>query len=93
MVACYFNVMLVIAEIVTFWKYIPLGVVHKRRRKGSKIGQNCRRIVLKNCRHGGGGVKNPEKLPTSFMNGPLEYLVTQAKIIMSDNKLLEHELF
>ena len=26
------------------------------------------RIVLKNCRHG--GVKNPEKLPTSFMDGP-----------------------
>ena len=37
-----------------------LGTVHKRRRQwgggeGSKIGQNCRRIVLKNCQHGGGG--------------------------------------
>ena len=41
--------------------------------EGSKIGQNCRRIVLKNCRHGRGGVKNPEKLPTSFMDGPIYY--------------------
>ena len=35
---------------------------------GTKISQNCRRIVLKNCRYGRGGVKNPEKLPTSFMD-------------------------
>ena len=27
--------------------------------EGSKIGQNCQRIVLKNCRHGGGGVTPP----------------------------------
>ena len=33
------------------------------------MGQNFRRIVLKNCRYGG-GVKNSEKLPTSFMDGP-----------------------
>ena len=39
--------------------------------EGSKIGQNCQWIVvLKNCRHGGGGIKNPEKWPTSFMDGP-----------------------
>ena len=43
------------------------GVVHKRRRqlgvgKGSKIGQNCRRIVLKNCQHGGGGCQNSWKI-------------------------------
>ena len=52
------------------------GAIHKLRRQlgggeGSKIIQNCRRIVLKNCRHGGGGVKNSEKLPTLFMDGPL----------------------
>ena len=46
-----------------------LGAVHKRLwqlgvGEGSKIGQNCRWIVLKTCRHGGG------KLPTSFMDGP-----------------------
>ena len=49
-------------------------------RKGSSIndvvvggrGQNCQWIVLKNCRHGGGGGASnfPEKLPTSFMDGP-----------------------
>ena len=38
---------------------VKKGAVHKRRPKlgggkGSKICQNCRRIVLKNCRHGGG---------------------------------------
>ena len=39
--------------------------------EGLTIGQDCRRIVLKNCRHGGGGVKNQGKLPTLFMDGPL----------------------
>ena len=29
--------------------------------EGSKIGQNCRRIVLKNCRHGGGGCQKSGK--------------------------------
>ena len=39
--------------------------------KGSKIGPSCQRIVLKNCRHGKGGVKNLlKKLLTSFMDGP-----------------------
>ena len=39
--------------------------------EGSKIGQNCRQIVLKKTADmGEGGVKNPEKLPTSFMDGP-----------------------
>ena len=38
--------------------------------EGSKIGQNCRQIVLKIADMGEGGVKNPEKLPTSFMDGP-----------------------
>ena len=41
-----------------------------RRGEGSKIGHNCRRIVLKNYRHGGGGCQKSEKLPTSFMDGP-----------------------
>ena len=55
---------------------VKKGAVHKRRPKlgggkGSKIGQYCQRMVLKNCRNeGGGGGKNPEKLPTSFMDGP-----------------------
>ena len=54
--------------------------IHKRRRQlggggeGSEIGQNSPRIVLKNCRHGGGLVKNPEQLPTSFMDGPLRVI-------------------
>ena len=39
--------------------------------EGSKIDQNCLWIVLKNCQRGGGGVKNPKKLPTSFMDGPI----------------------
>ena len=55
-----------------------IGSVHKQRRqlgggkprKGSKIGQNCQWIVLKSCQYWGGGVKNSEKLPTSFMDGP-----------------------
>ena len=43
------------------------GAVHKRRRqlgggKGSKIGQNCRQIVLKNCRHEGGGYQTSGKI-------------------------------
>ena len=29
--------------------------------KGSKIGQNRRQIVLKNCQHGGGGVSKIRK--------------------------------
>ena len=42
-------------------------IVHKRRPKlgggqGSKIVQNCRRIVLKNCRHGGGGCQKSGKI-------------------------------
>ena len=55
------------------------GAVYKRRwqlggGEGSKMSQNCRRIVLKNCRIGGGqgGIKNPEKLPTSLMDGPYQ---------------------
>ena len=53
-----------------------LGDVHKRHRKvgggkGSKIGHNCRQIVLENCRRGEGGVKNPERLQTSFIDGSL----------------------
>ena len=39
-------------------------------REGSKIDRNCRRIVLKTADMREGGVKNPEKLPTSFMDGP-----------------------
>ena len=42
------------------WIQFVLGAIHKRRWQlgggnGSKIGQKCRRIVLKNCRHGGRG--------------------------------------
>ena len=54
---------------------IHFGAVQKRHQQlvggeGSKIGQNCRLIVLKNCWQGGGGVKNPEKLPSLFMDAP-----------------------
>ena len=51
-----------------------LGVGHKRRQQlggeeRSKIGQNC---AKKTADMGvGGGSKNPEKLTTSFMDGPL----------------------
>ena len=53
-----------------------IGTIHLRRRhflggEGSKIGQICRRIVVKNCRRRGVGVKNCENLPTSLMDGPL----------------------
>ena len=53
---------------------VNLRGVHKQRRqqewgKGAKIGQKCRRIVLKNFLHGRGDVKNLEKMPTSFMDG------------------------
>ena len=49
-----------------FETFSDLGAVHKRRHQlgggeGSKIGQNCRRIVLKNCRHGGGGCQKSRK--------------------------------
>ena len=37
--------------------------------KGSKISQVCLRIGVKNCRHGGEGVKNKKNLPTSFNDG------------------------
>ena len=45
-----------------------LGAVHKRRRqlvgrgRGAKISQNCRRIVLKNCRYGRGGCQKSGKV-------------------------------
>ena len=49
---------------------LTLGTIHLRRRhilggEGLKIGQICRRIVVKNCRRRGVGVKNCENLPTS----------------------------
>ena len=40
--------------------------------EGSKIGQNCQKKVLKNCRNGGGGVKNLDKLLNLFMDGPFD---------------------
>ena len=54
-----------------------IGTIHLRRRhvlggEGSKIGQICWRIVVKNCRWRGVGVKNSENLPTSLMDGPLK---------------------
>ena len=55
-----------------------LGVIHKRRQQerggGSKIGQNCTTDSNKKLLTWGwavGGVKNPEKLPTFFMDGLL----------------------
>ena len=44
-----------------------LGAVHKRRQqlgggKGWKIGQNCWRILLKNCQYGERGVKKFRKI-------------------------------
>ena len=59
--------------------FFLFGAIHKQRQqlgggKGSKIGQNCRRIVLKYCRYGGRGVKNSETLPTLFMDGPFPHL-------------------
>ena len=60
-----------------------LVAVHKRRRqlgggKGSKIGQNCGRIVLKTADMRKGGVKNPEKLLTLFMDGPYNQSISFA---------------
>ena len=59
--------------------FFLFGAIHKQRQqlgggKGSKIGQNCRRIVLKYCRYGGRGVKYSETLPTLFMDGPFPHL-------------------
>ena len=49
-----------------------IGAIYKRRLQlRARRGQNCQRILLKNCWHGGGGVKNPKKLPTLFMEGPI----------------------
>ena len=39
------------------------------RGKGSKIGLNCQQIVKKNWQTWVRGVKKPEKLPTSFIDG------------------------
>ena len=53
------------------WQVRYLGAVNKRLPKlGGWRGQKWVKIA-ENCRHGGGGVKNPEKLPTSFMDGLL----------------------
>ena len=38
--------------------------------EGSQIGQICRWIVIKNVDMGEGSDKNPEKLMTSFLDGP-----------------------
>ena len=58
-----------------------MWAVHKRCRQlgggeGSKIGQNCQRIVLKTADVGEGGVKNPEKLSMLFMDGPILYNIS-----------------
>ena len=39
------------------------------RGKGSKIGQNCRWIVQKNCQHGGGGCQKSEKIADVVYGG------------------------
>ena len=41
--------------------------------EGSKIGQNCRRIVLKNCRHGGGGCQKSGKMADVVYGWPLRF--------------------
>ena len=55
------------------YKFFRQGAVHKRRQQlgggGSKIGQNCQRIVQKTANMAGEGDKNSDKLPTSFMDG------------------------
>ena len=43
-------------------------------------GQNCRQIVLKNCQMGEGGVKNMQKLPTLFIDGPYMSHKTKTKV-------------
>ena len=55
-----------------------LGAVHKRCRQlggeeGSKIDQNCLRIVLKNCRHGGGRCQKSRKIAYVVYGWSLTY--------------------
>ena len=47
----------IIAEITRFkMSYYMFAI------KGSKIDQNCPQVVLKNCRHGGGGCQKSGKI-------------------------------
>ena len=46
-----------------------INVSNWEGREGSKFGKKSHRMVPKNSQHGGGGVKNPKILPTSFMDG------------------------
>ena len=50
------------------------------RGEGSEIGQNCRRIVLKICRLGGGGCQKSGKIADVVYGWSLiqNYLVTKA---------------
>ena len=57
------------------WATFTYGIIHVRiwhflRGEGSKIGQICQWIIVKNCRRREVGVKNRENLPTSLMDGP-----------------------
>ena len=45
--------------------------------EGSKIGQNCQQIVLKNCRHEWGGVKNLEKIANIVYGWSLRKIVQE----------------
>ena len=86
-----------------------LGAVHKRRRQlgggeGSKIGQDCRQIVLKNCRHGGGGcqksgkncrrrlwmVPNGSRLRMHKMEGPENYICLKIVIAIERSLIILH---
>ena len=55
--------------IKNFWTTLAIG-----RGQGLTLGQNWQRTVVKNCGYGQGGVKNPEKLPMLFMDGPIPLL-------------------
>ena len=50
------------------------GAIHKQHRQlGGEGVKNWSKLLTdstKNCQHRGGGCQNPEKMPTSFMDGP-----------------------
>ena len=61
--------------------------VSNQEGEGSKIGQNCQRLVLKNFPHGGGGCQKFGKIATSFMDGTLTPLTKLTKSIIMDLNL------
>ena len=63
------------------------NLLHLRRQhfvggQGSKIGQICQQIVIKNFRQKRDGVKNHKNLPTSSMDGPLHIAIEQKALCM-----------